>query len=143
MPSAQRTVVINRPIADVFAFFADAENDPKWRPAVKEIKREGPLGVGARYAQKVAGPGGRAVAADIEVTGYELNSSVRFQVVAGPVRPQGEYQFSETNGGTSLTFSLNCELGGLKKIFMAKPVQKSMDAEMANLDTAKQLLEGA
>jgi len=43
----------------------------------------------------------------------------------------------------SLTFSLNCELGGLKKIFMAKPVQKSMDAEMANLDTAKQLLEGA
>ena len=36
-----------------------------------------------------------------------------------------------------------CELAGLKKIFMSKPVQKSMDAEMANLDNEKRILEGA
>ena len=142
MPNAERTIVINKPIAEVFAFFADAENDPRWRPAVKEIKREGAVGVGARYAQKVAGPGGRPVPADIEVTGYEPNSSVRFQVVAGPVRPRGEYTFAAADGGTSVTFSLACELGGLKKLLMSKPVQKSMDAEMANLDKAKQILEG-
>ena len=142
MLSAQRTIVINKPVAEVFAFFADAENDPQWRPAVKEIKRDGTLGVGARYAQKVAGPGGRAVPADIEVTGYEPNSSVTFQVVAGPVRPHGRYQFAASDGGTSVTFSLSCELGGLKKLLMSKPVQKSMDAEMTNLDKAKQVLEG-
>jgi uncharacterized membrane protein len=141
MPNAQRTIVINRPVAEVFAFFADAENDPTWRPAVKEIKREGPLGAGARYRQRVAGPGGRAVSADIEVTVYEPESRVAFQVVTGPVRPTGEYRFLATDGGTQVTFALDCQLGGVKKLLMSKPVQKSMDGEMANLDKAKALLE--
>jgi hypothetical protein len=40
-----------------------------------------------------------------------------------------------------VTFSLNADLTGIKKLFMSKPVQKSMDAEMAGLDKAKALLE--
>lgn len=40
-----------------------------------------------------------------------------------------------------MTFTLDAELTGVKKLLMAKPVQKSMDAEMANLDKAKALLE--
>ena len=31
MPHAQRTIVIARPPAEVYAFFADAENDKSWR----------------------------------------------------------------------------------------------------------------
>jgi hypothetical protein len=42
-----------------------------------------------------------------------------------------------------VTFSLDAELGGLKKFLLGRPVQGSMNAEMAALDTAKQLLEGA
>ena len=40
-----------------------------------------------------------------------------------------------------MTFTLDAELTGVKKFLMAKPVQKSMDAEMANLDKAKARLE--
>ena len=36
-----------------------------------------------------------------------------------------------------MTFTLDAELTGVKKFLMARPVQKSMDAEMANLDKAK------
>lgn len=36
MPSAQRTITINRPPEQVFAFFTDHGNDPRWRPYVKE-----------------------------------------------------------------------------------------------------------
>ena len=39
--------------------------------------------------------------------------------------------------------SLRAELGGLKQVFMSKPVQKSMDGEMAGLDRAKELLESS
>ena len=39
-----------------------------------------------------------------------------------------------------MTFSLNADLTGIRKL-MSKPVQKSMDAEMASLDKAKALLE--
>jgi uncharacterized protein YndB with AHSA1/START domain len=41
MPSAQNTVTINRPVADVFAFVVDKRNDPKWRPGVASIEKEG------------------------------------------------------------------------------------------------------
>ena len=141
MPQAKRTIVIARPQAEVFAFFADAENDPQWRPGVKQIKRDGPLAVGARYTQRIAGPGGRQIPADVEVTAYEPEVKVAFRGVAGPVRPDGSYTFSAVDGGTSVTFSLNADLTGIKKLFMSKPVQKSMDAEMASLDKAKAVLE--
>lgn len=141
MPHAERTIVIARPRAEVFAFFADAENDPRWRPAVKLMRREGPLAVGTRYTQRVAGPGGRQVPADIEITALEPEERVAFRGVAGPVRPDGGYAFAAAEGGTAVTFTLTAELSGAKKLLMAKPVQKSMDAEMANLDNAKSLLE--
>jgi uncharacterized protein YndB with AHSA1/START domain len=144
MPSAQRTLVIARPVDTVFAFFTDPDNDPKWRPAVKEIKADGPPSVGATIHQVVAGPGGRGIPADIEITGYEPNARYAFKVVAGPVRPRGEMRFAATpEGGTEVSFSLDVELSGLKKALMGRPVQKSVDGEMANLDRAKQILEGA
>src|SRR6266571_2127839 len=41
VPSAQSTVTISRPVGEVFAFLADGENNRLWRPAVREIHREG------------------------------------------------------------------------------------------------------
>lgn len=141
MPQAQRSVVIDRPVEDVFAFFTDPANDPRWRPSVKEIAAQGPPAVGARIHQVVSGPGGRGIPADIEVTVYEPTSRYAFKVTAGPVRPAGEYRFAPFNGGTEVTFSLSAEMTGLKKLVMSGSVQKSMDMEMRALDTAKRLLE--
>jgi uncharacterized protein YndB with AHSA1/START domain len=141
MPKAERTIVIARPQAEVYAFFADAENDTRWRPAVKLMRREGPLAVGTRYTQRLAGPGGQQVAADIEITALDPGTRVAFRGVAGPVRPTGGYSFAPAEGGTAVTFTLAAELTGIKKLVMATPVQKAMDAEMANLDKAKTLLE--
>jgi uncharacterized protein YndB with AHSA1/START domain len=142
MSSAQRTIVIDRPPNQVFSFFADPANDRTWRPHVKEIAAEGPPGVGSRIHQVVEGPGGRGIAADIEITAYEPPSRYAFTVVAGPARPKGDFRFAAAGEGTEVRFSLNAELGGLKKLFMSGPVQRSMDGEMAALDKAKALLEG-
>ncbi|HEY7130663.1 MAG TPA: SRPBCC family protein [Candidatus Limnocylindrales bacterium] len=141
MPSAERTIVIDRPPEDVFRFFADPANDRTWRRHVQEISAEGPVGVGSRIHQTVAGPGGRSIAADIEVTGYEPPSRYAFQVVAGPARPTGEFRFTPVGTGTQVSFSLRADLGGLKGLFLSRPVQSSMDGEMASLDTAKAALE--
>ena len=141
MPSATRTLVIDRDPAAVFAFLTDPENDPKWRSHVKEIAATGPPAPGARIHQVIAGPGGRGIPADIEVTTYDPPSRYAFRVVAGPARPVGEYRFAPAGSGTEVTFTLSAELGGLKKVFMSGPVQKSMDGEMAALDRAKALIE--
>ncbi|MFD7154810.1 SRPBCC family protein [Kribbella sp. NPDC059898] len=141
MPEAVHTVRINRQPADVFAYFADGENDPQWRPAVKEITRTGPIGPGMTYHQRITGPGGRAIPSDYRVTAYEPDTHLAFEVTAGPVRPTGDYHFAPVDEGTEVTFKLSAELTGLKKLLMTKPVQQSMNSEVAALDRAKQILE--
>jgi uncharacterized protein YndB with AHSA1/START domain len=141
MPHAERTITVARPPEDVFAFFANPANDRSWRPGVKEISASGPIAQGSRIHQVVDGPGGRGIAADIEVTAYEPPTRYAFQVVAGPARPRGEFRFVPAANGTTTTFSLSAELGGWKKLLLSRPVQSSMDGEMRALDDAKRILE--
>jgi uncharacterized membrane protein len=141
MPSAERSVSINRPAADVFAFVADGTNAPEWRSGVVDIKRESGEGVGTVYRQRVRGPMRRRIAADYEITVYEPSKKLEFKATAGPVRPTGGYQFHETSGKTKVTFWLKEELRGWKRFVLGRSVQKSMDAEMKALDRLKEVLE--
>jgi uncharacterized protein YndB with AHSA1/START domain len=142
MPEARRTIVIDRPADEVFAFFADPSNDPKWRPIVKEIATETPIRVGSTIHQVVKGPGGfGGIPADIEVTAYEPTSRFAFKVTAGPVRPIGEFRFVPSDGGTAVSLSLSAEISGIKKLILGRQVQGSMDIEVAALDKAKALIE--
>ena len=50
MPSAERSIIIDRPPDQVFAFFADPGNDQQWRPHVKEISSADPAQVAASRA---------------------------------------------------------------------------------------------
>jgi uncharacterized membrane protein len=142
MLSAEKTVTIGRPIETVWAFFADAENEAKWRPAIKSIKRIGEeVGSGAHYEQQMSGPGGRTIPADFEITSFEPNSVMGFKTTKGPVRPEGEFRFREAGDGTEVTFALEATLSGLKKLLLSGQVQKAFDGEVANLDKAKEVVE--
>jgi carbon monoxide dehydrogenase subunit G len=142
VPSAQNAVTIDRPLGEVFAFLADAENDPKWRPGVKEIHREGGApGVGTIYRQKLSGPVGRTIDGDVEITEFEPDRLIAFRATAGPVRPRGRYMVeSAGDGGTRVTFSLEAEVSGVMKLMKGK-VQKTMDGEVAHLADLKRVLE--
>ena len=142
MLQASHTVTIARPPAEVFAFVADAENDPKWRPGVLDIRKESGEGAGAIYRQGVKGPGGRRITADFEVTSSESPTAFAFRTIAGPVRPRGEFRLEPADGGTRLTFSLEAELGGFKKLVMGRMVAKTMDEEARAIENLKRVLEG-
>jgi uncharacterized membrane protein len=141
MPSAERTVTINRPAADVFAFLADGNNATKWR-SVLDTKRISGSGVGAKYSQGVRGPMGRRIAADYEITAHEPGKRLEFKAIAGPVRPTGGYKFAEASGKTSVTFWLKADLGGWKRFVLGRSVQSTMNSEMKALDKLKEVLEG-
>ena len=143
MPAARHQVTIQRPAEEVFAFIADGLNGPRWRPGIVDIALVSDSGVGATYKQGVKGPGGRRVDADYRVTAYEPDRRLAFEAIAGPVRPTGEYLLEEAGDGTRLTFSLQAELGGIKKLLMGGAVQKTMDAEVAATEQLKRLLEWA
>jgi uncharacterized membrane protein len=139
-----RSIVVGRPVHEVFEFFADAENDPQWRREVKSIHRDGPLAVGARYTQRLNGPGGREIPGDLQVVALDPDSRVAFEVTAGPVRPRGEYRFRALGpDSTEVTFELDPRLTGIKKLVMGRMVDRSVAGTLAELDRAKQVLEEA
>jgi uncharacterized protein YndB with AHSA1/START domain len=143
MPQATYSVTIRRPVEAVFAFVANGENCPQWRPAVVDIKRMSGDGVGTRYAQGVKGPMKRRIAADYEITVFEPNRRLEFQTVTGPARPHGRYEFEAVEGGTRLMFSLDAQLTGFGKLFLSGAVQKTMDSEVKTLDNLKRVLESS
>src|ERR1700748_1540925 len=53
------SVLIDRPIDEVFAFLADGTNDPKFSPRVQEIRKttDGPVGVGTVFQSTVKDAG--------------------------------------------------------------------------------------
>ena len=102
-----------------------------------EVEALGPMQQGTVVRQRLAGPGGRAIPADLRVTTYETNTRYSFEVIAGPVRPHGDFRFLSLPEGTEVSFSLSAELGGVKKWVMERSVQRAMDSEVAALDDAK------
>ena len=140
MPSAENSVVINKPRSEVFQFVANHENDVKWRPGVLDIERASGEGRGAGYRQGVKGPMGRRIPADFEVTAYEEGSHIAFRTLGGPVQPEGSYRFEDADGGTRVTFSLNANLRGPQKL-MAPMVSKSMKSQVEALANLKRVLE--
>jgi uncharacterized protein YndB with AHSA1/START domain len=142
MPNAKHSVVIERPVSEVFAYVLDGTTGPTWRPSVMDIRlASGAQGqVGARYEQGLKGPGGR-IAGDYELTEVVPNKVIAFNVVAGPARPQGRYEFAPEGGGTRVTFGLNWEPKGIKENLMAPMVARTMPGEVATLDNLKRVLE--
>jgi uncharacterized membrane protein len=142
MAAAQRSIVINRPVDEVWAFVTDGTTAPKWRSGVLDVTKVSGSGVGETWKQGVKGPGGRRIDADYEITAWDPGRVMAFKAIAGPVRPTGEYRFAAEDGATRLSFSLQAELSGIKKLLMGGAVQSTMDAEMAALDRLKAVLEG-
>ena len=125
MPAAERTITINQPASAVFAVVADGTKATLWRPGVLDVALASGSGVGAIYRQGVRGPGGRRIDADYEVTAIEPDRRIDFRAIAGPVRPQGSFELEAIGTGTALTFRLDAELRGWKRLFLGRAVQAS------------------
>jgi carbon monoxide dehydrogenase subunit G len=141
MPEAEHTVTVQRPIEEVFAFLADAENDRRWRTAVLDIERVSGDGVGTRYRQGVKGPMGRRVAADFEITEFTPPRTIGFRATAGPVRPTGRYELEPVDGGTRVRFSLAAETRGFAKL-MSPGVTRAVRSETQAIERLPEAMSG-
>jgi uncharacterized membrane protein len=143
MAAAEHSVTVKRTPEDVYAFLADGLNNSRWRSSVRSVSlASGSRGqVGAVYAQRLAGPGGREIDGDYRITEAQPSSSLRFEVIAGPARPKGAFTLRPADdGGTHLTFGLAFEPKGLMKL-MNGMIQKTMDSEVQQLERLKTVLE--
>ncbi len=86
MLNIEKSVVINRPLEEVFAFVSAGENWSQWAAELVETRKtsEGPLGVGTTYTH-VAQMLGRRIENGYEVTEYEPNSKVSMKATSGSI----------------------------------------------------------
>jgi uncharacterized protein YndB with AHSA1/START domain len=102
----EATVVVDRPIDEVFAFLADGENDPKFSPRVLEIKKttDGPPGVGTTYASTVK-DAGMKTEREFRLTEFEAPTRIRWTEVSKNIitAPEGGYDLAPEGDGTRVT----------------------------------------
>jgi uncharacterized membrane protein len=143
MVAAEHTVTVRRSPEDVYAFLADGLNNARWRRSVRSVSLVSgePGAVGTVYAQRLAGPGGREVDGDYEITEGRPGEVLRFRVVAGPARPQGVFLLTPADdGATAVTFALTFEPTGMMKL-MGGLIHRTMQAEVGELETLRTILE--
>ena len=139
-----QSVVIERPLEEVFAFVTNRENDAQWAPVVTETRKtsEGPLGVGTTYEQ--AGRFlGRNVEMHFEVTEYEPNRKIGQRLMSqGQLVATSVCSVEAVSGGTRLTITGEAQTSGffwlLPDSIMLFPAQRIMGVALRNL---KELLE--
>jgi carbon monoxide dehydrogenase subunit G len=141
MASFENTVIIRRPVEDVFAFLANFENVPKWNYAIVETKKvsPGPVGVGTTYRQTRSVP--RTSEERFEVTVFEPARRLEVQGQIGPFRAKIGYLLEPTGGATRLTNAVDLGSSGLLTLVAPLATSRVKHAVAANLDTLKQLLE--
>jgi uncharacterized protein YndB with AHSA1/START domain len=115
----EATVVIDRPIEEVFAFLADGENDPKFSPRVLEISKttDGPPGVGTVYASTVKDAGVKTNR-EFKLTEFEPPTRIRWTEVSKNLvsAPEGGYDLAPEGSGTRVTIYNVLEGHGVGKV---------------------------
>jgi uncharacterized membrane protein len=142
MTKIERSIVIDRPVEEVWIYIHDPSKDATWQATLLESEQltDGPVGVGTRVREVRQFLGVRVEVA-WEVTEYEPTSRSSIESVTGPVPFRGSYVLEPVNGGTKLTVVGELDAHGLFKL--AEPVFARMTGREleSNLGHLKDLLE--
>jgi uncharacterized protein YndB with AHSA1/START domain len=104
LPSATCGVIIDRPVAEVFAYVSDVARLPEWVAAIVEARRTSaePMGRGSTFINVVRALGRRVEVAQ-EVAEYEAQRRVVLHSESGPLPTTLTQTFEPVGDGTRLT----------------------------------------
>jgi len=138
----ESNVLINRPVAEVFAFATDWEKYPLWEAEVLESRQlsAGATGVGTTY-RHVARFMGRRLETEGIVTAYEPNQRLCFKVTKAPFLYSACQTFEAVNGGTRATYTFEAELGGMFRLLQPLTVRMARRTLAENYTRLKNLLK--
>jgi uncharacterized protein YndB with AHSA1/START domain len=139
----EHTVVIERPVEEVFAFATDPNNDTLWQSTSLETEQtsEGPVGVGTTFRNTTKFLG-RRIESTYEITENDPPHKQCIRITSGPIPGSGCYLFEPTDGGsTRFTQTFEAEVGGFFRLaepLVGRAIRRQQEADMATL---KDLLE--
>jgi uncharacterized membrane protein len=142
MFKVEKSVHIDKPVEEVFAYTNDPSKTTEWQGAVESVKYpEGEAKVGVQFTE-VRKFLGREMETLMEITALEPNKRYAAKTLSGPVSYQVTVNFEADNGGTKMTTTVEGDPGTFFKLaegMVAKNLEKSLEEDHKRL---KSLLEG-
>ncbi len=142
MASIETSILINRPVGEVFALVSEAENSPRWASQSVAYRKTstGPPGVGATY-RIVNRVFGRPVESHIVITEYEPNRKYTIESTSGPFRFIARHIFEAVEGGTRIHLTSQAQVGGLFRLVAPLVINLTRRQVTSNYRNLKHLME--
>jgi uncharacterized protein YndB with AHSA1/START domain len=140
----ENTVMITRPVEEVFSYLADAENLPQWNYAIEQTTKvsPGPVGVGTIYRQTRTLPSRSQE--DFEIVDFQPPSQLALDGTFGPFKGRASYLLEPAVGGAKLTNRWDLQPTSASLRLLGPLAAARVKAAVAeNLHALKRILEGA
>lgn len=145
MLKVENSIVINKPVEQVWNFLTDFENTPKWDIGVLETKQtsDGPAGLGTTF-QNIGPFLGKTAVREYRVAEYKVNNKVTVKLMSpsNAIRnAQICYVFEPTKNGTKLTSMGSVEFRGFFRLIQPILFQRAKRDGEGDLFNLKHLIE--
>jgi uncharacterized protein YndB with AHSA1/START domain len=142
MITRETSIVINRPVGQVFAALTDTKNQPRWDTGLIEARLtpDGPVSVGTKITE-VRKFMGRTSENTGEVIEFEPNTKISRKSVDMPMSIVGTVTFAATSEGTNVSWKWDLQVKGLFSLagpMMANSMKKGSEISLRGL---KDMLE--
>ena len=136
------SILIYRPIKQVFDFISTPENDFQWQygTLASASVSEGITGLGA-YFRSIGHLMGHRIQSTFEVTEYEPSRKYGFKSLSGPLNSHTSYDFEIANGSTKINVSTQANAVNFFQVnenILEKMMKKQLKDNLAML---KNILE--
>ena len=144
MPRHEASVVIQRPVEEVFAYMDDVEQEREWQPQLVEVEQlpEGPTRVGTRrrYVSEFLG---KRLENTYVVLAYEPNRRVALQTTPDSVLDaSSEIRWEAVDDGTRVTMALEGKASGPFRFVPSSMLEATFEKEVRSaLARLKERLE--
>ena len=139
----QVSIEINREVADVFSYAADAERYREWEPNFLNVTHEGgpKRGRGARYRFVRKVPFGRQNGV-MEIVDFVQDTRIEVVAAAGPIRPRYAFNFLGISSGTRVVDDFTAEIDMPLRLLAPILRRQFQRDSLASLQLLKDVLEG-
>lgn len=117
MTAIHGSILIRRPIQQVFDFVADERNEPAYNPQMRSVEKTtaGPIGVGTKWGVVMAS-GKRSIPFELEITEYTRPSRLRSITRMTSAAIDGGLTFAPDPSGTLMSWSWDLRPKGMLKL---------------------------
>ena len=141
MIKVEHSVLIHRPVQEVFDFVTAEGNYARWQAGVTDVIEGGPRNMVGSNFTEVRKFMGQELRTTLELTAFESNAKWAAKVIKGPVPYEVTVTYEASNGGTKMTTRVEGEPKGFFKLaegMVASQLEKSLAEDGQRL---KEILE--